>query len=443
MLEQLLIFGLVTIVVVAIIAIVIYHYEQPNGASFNPSTISSQLELTSPWYWVTKAGVAATAVNFLSPEMVLATFPEGIYTLDIAYGQITGGTFQGEPIAGRDLIAFALVGSAPLGGPCGPYVFSSPSARRAPFVSMSALQNCGQPGSLCHQVPDREGCIDDDELYAQYVIHGCAGQQNFGLATGSDCRDVGGNLVPPQTATRFYDMCQPGVTPSAISHQVSQTPFCKANISFIRQGTTCLVAPPYTINAAGIYHALGPITFAGCSASVQSPDGWPSQIWRLWFADWNGSTMIGNYNGPFVRVYHRGSGQVLAPQLTIAGAVIPGPPVLVPSDVAPSNGYCWFINPSLRQLVPGPGTPPSIGAVLPQLVYIFNPDILPKTITYEWFVTFPQFALLNINNTATVGPAIVYNSNDNSGPSPTPSELAHANTVMTIPLSLVAMMPNP
>jgi hypothetical protein len=156
----------------------------------------------------------------------------------------------------------------------------------------------------------------------------------------------------------------------------------------------CLHEPNYTVPST----ITGPPFTAICNIS-DAYSGYPSQLFRLYRADWDGHTYKPNQSGMFARILHRPTGLYLGPSLESENGVlnprapISGANLRLTSGTLIAQGYWWILVPQINDPtytppIEGTSKPYYLGR--PQIAYVPDPAVLPAStdaVSFWYFLT--------------------------------------------------------
>jgi hypothetical protein len=414
------IFFIISLIILLVIGSLLYVDDAYTPYSEKTPTATdfyNEYDLPAPWFYIVKSGtILADNVIFNGPSSVSANFNDGTYIFSINGTKLINGTNpSGSALNASELNAYKLVGAAPTTPTCTPYTFISSNGLVPTQAKFTSLPTCtvlsegenGQPGN-CYASINREDCIDDDQVYGQENIHVCYGQFNFATPTGELCRDQYGQSQPINSIERFYSNCGPGIQGSG----TQQTPIqgsssrCPGSLSLLILGTgepgiarLCINGPLYTQKNT-VYDNLSPLDLTGCT--LTSPYmGFPNQLFRVRTGIYSSGTISFSPSGPFLRIYSRGTGLCLGPQLTTINGIV-NPLLPLTGNLQLLNcstifsGYWWYLLPSLTQ--PPPYEQDSDGndivnMIRPQLIYVTDPSVIPGN-----QASLQNWVFANINN---------------------------------------------
>jgi hypothetical protein len=337
-------------------------------------------------------------------------------------------------------------------GGCNLYTFAS-TDRFTPasigFTSINACNNisgAGCVGSGCFCSPPQAGqtCNDDDQIFAQKVQHTCQTiNTGWDLRTTGTCRQQNGVLVAPGTTETLFALCTPqgGVPDSATSvstAQEAQTSRASQNdnrcagtlalvafdVNITAVGPTaldsalCMQEPQYVIstdsNGNIVVTNIAPFTAQRCDMTVTYL-GFPSQLFRIQRASFDGANFVPDQNGLFARITHRPTGYGVAPALlnsssgqpSLSNPVVGQPIQLIPLTTGGSTGYWWALIPQLDDPAYVSGAlVHNIGRA--QMVYVPDATLLPTNRSAIWtYLTTSSTALSVIPESNIAGARLI------------------------------------
>jgi hypothetical protein len=410
----------VLLLTLIILLIIIFRFtgvlDQNEPVKISPE--QNEFSIPAPWYWLTKQDpnnsniyLPADDVIFNNPE-VKGIWNDETYTFKYDYkGLISGVGPNGEIL---DPSYFGsngkskLVGYGELDNYCTTYTFLSlysnvPSSGKYSILNAcqdQPLEGNGTPGS-CYKstIEDKDGCYDGDQLLAIEAVNGCAGQTTFGSTTGDLCRGQDGQMNEVNTKQIFFTNCA--------SSTDFDLPKCNAILGFLVLGTIpnnsiCISGPLYNKSGTGYVTNTTPAIVEKCSLT-NIYKGYPNQLWRITPYSYETGKFVYNTGGSFLRIYSRSTGLCLGPSFNLndVGDIlpnqpIPGPLQLISCDTlknSKGNIYWWYVLPQINQPPPYEQDEDGLDIVMtvkPQLIFISDPNIIPKTITWEFIVKNPN-----------------------------------------------------
>lgn len=374
-----------------------------------------QFEIPAPWYWLIKQDPndvnkypPADTVIFNNPE-VKGIWGGQTYTFQYDYkGLISGigptGATLDPSYFGKNGKA-KLVGFGEIDNFCTTYTFLSAYSNLPSSGKYSLLTGCedlpldenGVPGACYKSTEvDNDGCYDSDQLLAVEAVHGCAGQTTFGSTTGDSCRGQDGGLYDVNTKEIFFTNCS--------SSTDLDLPKCNAILGFLVLGNfpssthVCITGPFYDKSGTGYITNTIPATVEDCSLT-NIYKGYPNQLWRITPYSYETGKFVYNTGGSFLRIYSRGTGLCLGPSFNLndVGDIlskepIPGPLQLISCDTI-KDVYWWYLLPLITQPPPYEQDEDGNDIVLvvnPQLIFISDPNSIPKTPTWDYIIKNPN-----------------------------------------------------
>lgn len=435
--------SLLILFVIGIVFVVSGKFKPATTETVDTTIFVDQYKIPSPWNWVNRDDLPATGVSFTEDGKVVATFGTQTYILIIEDLVIISGTTEsGVPLSVDELADFQLVNSGIIDNSCNVYTFLASQSNTVPVIRYSQVPSCtqitppsnGVPGA-CYISEDKEGCIDDDQLYAQQRIHACQGVVSIaGLETGDTCRTQLGVQVPKNTVETYFESCKPD--PKA------KTTRCPGSLAFLRLGEDvagvtprCMVEPAYQIDLNGNVSNTTVVRLEDCSLT-QFYKGFPKQLWRIRPGVYNGSTINFNAGGQFFKIVDRPTGLCLAPSLLKSGTdflldfPLAGQLQLIPCDLR-NNGYYWYLLPTIDQ--PAPYENDVRLGIRQTLIYAPNPREIPGSTVELWpWIYTNRNDILSIRPsglTAQAQPIVIVNKNDLSSGAQTLSQASVFNYI--------------
>jgi hypothetical protein len=280
--------------------------------------------------------------------------------------------------------------------------------------------------------------IDDDQILAKQVKHVCLGDLGFSIKTSGKCLGVDGTLYNTcETWKEDANSCKEGETKetfwvncnlhSSNENYGDPTFHNLGNIGLVTFGSNingigydkvfgvignymsihidgfdktfpnavCLSSPKYTKTIVNdipvIEYEINkePIPYKPCDMRILDNYNFPSTLYRIERAIYNGGKYIYNSSGPFIRFTHRPTGLFVSPKLSNDVPLDNEPLVLNKASL--EGGYWWYhldtiINPD-----------DSKEGIYQCYIYIPSPDKLPtfkdvKDI-WKWLITNKPIAM--------------------------------------------------
>lgn len=406
------VFLLLLILLFIILLIITDNFEQKENTNLTSTEYNALYELPSPWYWITLNNIPADQVIFNNPQVV-GVFNGETYTFQYsASGLISGIGPNGEEL---DSTYFGQNGKAQLvpygqvSNSCTTYTFLSsdpttPSSGKLTLIGgcdLLPLNENGVPGGCYQSTINVDKCYDDDQILAIEAEHVCAGQINYGTPTGDSCRGQSGRLYTVNEVENFFTNCRD-------SKGNIENKRCDGSLSFLVFGeigdnSVCMSGASFDINGTGHISNISPVPFTAECSLTNIYKGFPNDLYRVTPYTYEGKFKFDN-NGKYLKIYSRSSGLCLSPQFLInesnqliTSSPITGPVQLIPCSTLtapPTNGSWWYNLPAL--IAPPPyeivnGKEVILGT-RPQLIYVTNPNELPRTLDLLWQYVFTNRA---------------------------------------------------
>lgn len=283
-------------------------------------------------------------------------------------------------------------------GKCNVYTFTSSEQYAPAIATFSDINTCvGNTGACasgtcsCSSPSGDQSCIDDDQLFAARYQHRCMGDMGYLLKTSGKCLQQNGQLADKGTVEQYFTVCSlKGGGDGSVA--AKNTTRCQGSLSLVAfnvsqgsvgrgifAGAVCMSTPQYTTSksasGAVVYSGLGPLTQEICDMSA-SYNSYPSQLFRVERATFDGVKFTNTDSGPFVRMIHRPTGYSVSPTLSAAG---------IPTgnlELVPTKGFQWALLPQIKD-PDGSGN-----GSRPQIIYIPDaskypgPSLTPKLKAY-------------------------------------------------------------
>lgn len=280
-------------------------------------------------------------------------------------------------------------------GKCNVYTFKATSQFTPATFSFDSMKTCIANGTCSFTSSDLSTCIDEDQLFASQRQHLCRGNtgatidsnvtdQSATITSGS-CLQQNGEIVGPGTIERYYTKCFPEIPESSSINTTNNNNKCLGSLALlgfnVKQGVigpsifnnaVCMSTPEYNYSN-GTYSNLSPVKQAPCSIQT-SYGGYPSELFRIERASFNGLTFTFDQAGSFCKIIHRPTNYLLSPVLTNNVPTEGGLLELIPINNVKNFGYIWLFSENVSFNSNGINI-----SANSQLVYISDPGNLPST----------------------------------------------------------------
>uniref|UniRef100_A0A6C0AEF8 Uncharacterized protein n=1 Tax=viral metagenome TaxID=1070528 RepID=A0A6C0AEF8_9ZZZZ len=277
-------------------------------------------------------------------------------------------------------------------GKCNVYTFKATSQFTPATFSFDSMKTCVANSTCTFTSSDSSTCIDEDQLFASQRQHLCRGNtgatidnqvtdQSATITSGS-CLQQDGIIVGVGTVEKYYTKCFPQTSESSTINTTNNNNKCLGSLGLIGFNITqgvigpsifnnavCMSTPEYTYSN-GTYSNLSPVKQAPCSIQT-SYGGYPSELFRIERASFNGLTFTFDQAGSFCKIIHRPTNYLLSPVgLPTEGGLLE----LIPINNIKNSGYVWLFSENVSFNANGIDISANT-----QLVYIPDPKNVPST----------------------------------------------------------------
>ena len=356
----------VVIGVVAIVILLVGGFKKTQPTAPDPAAMNAQYQPTSAWFGI--------------------VLENGVPKLDgsgnVTLNKNVASTTDPDPLRG--------------GGACVTFTTLASSAYVPGFP---IIVGGSIPGGI--ETPTQLTCVDDDQIFAKSVYHGCAGDMGLIIRSQDTCLGVDGTFYNKGKFERYYANCNVSQTANGSSVNKGR---CGGSIGMIALGANlaatgpgiftsaqCLKSDTYATDTGLVTgkfvdgSALNYIKGGNCQMNTVDSFGFPSQIYRIERAAYVlGFGFQPNDSGSFIRIVHRPTNTYVGPefgatptQLTTTTNL-----TLVPisrstrSDGLKLDGYWWYLTPTLSD-PSGSGTTQKLSKQY--LAFVVNPETIPTT----------------------------------------------------------------